>query len=75
MDASLQQLAAAVAMFRTFELLHLCTFRVNPHFDLEPDYIIRKQSFTECNDIICVGKYCQLFAHESIVDQYAISAL
>jgi len=38
----LQQLAAAVAVLRVFELLHSCTFRVNPHFDLESDYIVRK---------------------------------
>jgi len=36
---SRQQFAAVVA----FELLHSCTFRVNPHFDLEADYITRKQ--------------------------------
>jgi len=23
-------------------VLHFCTFLLNPHFDLEPDYIIRK---------------------------------
>jgi len=23
-------------------LLHFCTFLINPHFDLEPDYIVRK---------------------------------
>jgi len=34
--------SAAVAILGVFELLHSCTFRVNPHFDLEPDYIIRK---------------------------------
>jgi len=67
--------SAAVAILGVFELLHSCTFRVNPHFDLEPDYIIRKPIVPEFNDVICVGKYCQLFIHESIIDQYAISAL
>ena len=32
-------------------------------------------SYTEFNDIFRVGKYCQLFTHKSIIDQYAISAL
>ena len=27
----------------------------------------------EFNDVICVGKYCQLITHESISDQYVIS--
>jgi len=49
---SLQQLAAAVAILRVFELLHSCAFCINPHFDLEPDYIIRKpivQRIQRCN--------------------------
>jgi len=33
---------AAMAILRVFELLHSCTFRINRHLDLEPDYIIRK---------------------------------
>jgi len=37
--------SAAVAILGVFELLHSCTFRVNPQFDLEPDYIIRKPIF------------------------------
>jgi len=49
-------------------------FLFNPHFDLEPDYIKDREFDTEFNYAICVGKYCQLFTHESIIDQYAISA-
>jgi len=27
---------------RTDTVLHFCTFLLNPHFDFEPDYIVRK---------------------------------
>jgi len=50
-------------------------FLFNPHFDLEPDYIIESQFDTEFNDVIYVGKYYQLFTHESIIDQYVLSLL
>jgi len=36
------KLLQRVAILRVFKLLHSCTFRVNPYFDLEPEYIIRK---------------------------------
>ena len=29
--------------FCVLYLLHFCTFLLNPHLDLEPDYIVRKQ--------------------------------
>jgi len=46
--ASWQPAAAAAALLLlrspcfAFSQLHSCTFRVNPHLDLEPDYIVRK---------------------------------
>jgi len=45
-------------------------FRVNPHFDLEPEYIIEREFYAEFNGIPCVRKYCLFFTHESIIDQY-----
>ena len=57
----LQQLTAAVAMFLN------CYIRV--HFASTPTSILNltisqeSKSFTEFNDVICVGKYCQLFTH------------
>jgi len=33
---------AGIAILRVLSVKHLCTFLLNPHFDLEPDYIIRK---------------------------------
>jgi len=45
-------------------------FPFNPHFNIELDYIIRGQSYTEFSNIFRVGKYCQLFTHESIIHQY-----
>jgi len=60
-------------MLRLFCYIFAHEFLFNPYFDLEPDYIIRKpivHSLTEFNHTFCVGKYCQLFTHKSIVDQY-----
>jgi len=39
------------------DVLHFCTFLQNPHFDLEPDYIIRKpierfQQYLVCSEIV-----------------------
>ena len=62
-------------MLRLFCCIFTLEFLFNPQLDLEPDYIIRNQSFTEFNDTFCVGKYCELFTHESIIAEYAISAL
>jgi len=48
---SLQQLCC-IAILDVFELLQSCIFRINPHFDLEPDYIIKKpifQRIRRCN--------------------------
>jgi len=52
-------------------VLHFCTFLINPHFDLEPDYIIRKP-MKHSIDIMSVWKYSQLFMHESNTIQYVI---
>ena len=46
-------------------VLHFCTFLLNPHFDLEPDYIVRKPIKRRCQDILSVQKYSQLFTQES----------
>ena len=61
--------AAAVAIssrYVAFVLLRFAhEFLFNPHFDLEPDYIIRKPLLHRILDIFSIGKYCQLFTHES----------
>jgi len=54
--------------------LHM-NFSSTPNSILNLTISQESQSFTEFNDTFCVGKYCQLFTHESIIDQYAISAL
>jgi len=64
-----------IAMLHLFCCVFTLEFLFNPQFDLEPDYITRSQSFADFNDTFWVGKYCELFTHESIIDQYAISAL
>jgi len=57
-------------MLRLLCYVFVHKFLLNPHFDLEPDYIIRKPIVQEFYDIFRIGKYCQLFTHESIIDQY-----
>jgi len=42
-------------------LLRFCKFLVNPHFDLEPEYIVRKPIKDVSNNTLSVWKYCQLF--------------
>jgi len=42
---------AAVNPFCVILLLHFCTFLLKPHFDLEPDYVVRKpikRCFQQC---------------------------
>ena len=67
--------SAAVAILGVFELLHSCTFRVNPHFDLEPDYIIRKpivHRIQRCRPNLRREILSTFHTrHESIIDQYA----
>ena len=46
-------------------MLHFCTFLLNLHFDLEPDYIIKKPMKHRFQLCIVVRKHCQLFTHES----------
>jgi len=46
-----------IAMLRVLCYVFVHKLLFNAHFDLEPDYIIRKQFDTEFNDVICVGKY------------------
>ena len=67
----LQQLAAVgdIAGCGGHFACFYCTFRVNPHFDLEPDYITRKPIVHRIQRYILRRKYCQLFTHESIIDQ------
>ena len=68
--------AMAIAMLRVLCYVFVHKFLFNAHFDLEPDYIIRKPIvYTEFNDIFYIGKYCQLFTHKSIIDQYVFSPL
>jgi len=49
---------AAESPFCVLQLLHFCTFLLNPHFDLEPDYIVRKptkqhfQQYLVCTEIL-----------------------
>jgi len=75
MAAARRSVTAAGAMNELSVLCYVFVhkFLFNPYFDLEPDYIIRKQFRTEFNDVIYVGKYCQLLKHESIIDQYSMS--
>jgi len=50
---------------RSETVLHFCTFLLNPHFNLEPDYVIRKpikRSFQR----LPVRKYSQLFSNFTI---------
>jgi len=53
-----------------------CVTFLHIHFSSTPTLILNltisseSQSATEFYDIFCVGKYCQLFTHESIIDQY-----
>jgi len=54
--------------------LHL-NFSSTPNSILNMTILQEGHSFAKFNDTFCVGKYCQLFTHESIIDQYAISAL
>jgi len=64
-----------ITMLRLFCYVFAHKFLFNPQFDLEPDYIVRKgirQRIQQCN---LHREYCQLFTHESIIEQYAISAL
>jgi len=77
MAAAQRSIVADVAMdaLRLFCYIFSHKFLFNPHFDLEPDYIIKREFDTELNSIPCIWKYCQFFTHESIIDQYAISAL
>jgi len=46
-------------------VLHFCSFLLNPYFDLEPDYIIRKPIKRTFQRYITIWKYSQLFMHES----------
>jgi len=64
-------LQAAVAILHVFTVL----FASTPISILNLTISQESQSFKEFNDTFCVWKYCQLFTHESINDQYAISAL
>jgi len=62
--------AAGIAIF-------LCVkcFLLKPHFDLEPDCIIRRPMQIDSNYMLCIRKYCQLFTHESntfLNEQYVI---
>jgi len=54
---------AAERTFCVLHLLHFCTFLTNPHFDLNPDYIIRKPIKRRSNNL----KYGNIvnFSHTS----------
>jgi len=55
----------AVEVLRLFCYIFSHEFLFNLHFDLEPDYIIRKGIRHRIEQYPCVRKYCQLFTHES----------
>ena len=54
-------------------------WNIRVHFASTPTWILNltipyeSQPNTEFNDTFCVGKYCQLFTHESIINQYVTS--
>jgi len=52
-----------IAMMRVLCYVFVHKFLFNAHFDLEPDYIIRKAIGHRIQDVICVGKYWHLFTH------------
>jgi len=64
-------LSPCCVCFVTF--LHM-NFSSTPNSILNLTISQEREFDTEFNDVICVGKYCQLVTHESIIDQYAISA-
>jgi len=65
----------AVEVLRLFcHILHM-NFSSSPTSILNLTVSQESQSITEFYDTFGVGKYCQLFTHESIIDQYDISAL
>ena len=68
-DCYSYSLHGRIAMLRLFCCVFALEFLFNPQFNLEPDYIV------DFNDTFCIGNYCKLFTHVSIIDQYAISAL
>jgi len=63
-------LAVAIAVLPVLCYVFVHKFLFNPHFDLEPDFIIRKgirhriQQYTVCTEIL------PIFTHKSIIDQY-----
>jgi len=64
--------SAAVAILGVFELLHSCTFRVTPNFDLESDNIIRKlivHRIQRCNprrEILSMSTFHTRVDHRSV---------
>jgi len=57
---------AVVSPFSVLQVLHFCTFLLNPHFDLEPDYLFRKpikrrfQQYLVSTEILSASR-CDLF--------------
>jgi len=49
-------------------------FCLTPNSILNLTISYESHAFIEFHAAFCVGKYCQLFTHESIIDQYAIFA-
>ena len=67
-------LTASLFAYCFVAFLHL-NFASTPNSILNLTISQESHDFAEFNDTFCVGKYCQLFTHESIIDQYAIFAL